>query len=303
MQVSYSWSVDSPIGRRVLAAVIVAFVASMLGQLALARPTLAAGYDAAADPNSMYSITQRIGAQAWWQAGFTGSGIDVALIDTGCTPVAGLDAPGKLVNGPDLSLESQAPNLRNLDPNGHGTFMAGLIAANDAVGAGAPDPALYRGVAPDARVLCLKVGTADGGTDVSQVIAAIDWVVQHRTDHGWNIRVLNLSYGTNSTQQALVDPLAYAAEQAWLHGIFVVAAAGNSGYQRGRGAPGLASPAADPFLMAVGATTYDANGNGDNKPRISVAPFSASASGAGDVRNPELLAPCAHLQGLRVGGS
>ena len=95
-------------------------------------------------------------------------------------------------------------------------------------------------MAPDARILSVKVGAADGGVDVTQVIAAIDWVVQHQHDNGLNIRVLNLSYGTNSTQPYTVDPLAYAAEQAWKHGIVVVAAAGNSGYQKGKGAPGLA---------------------------------------------------------------
>ena len=104
----------------------------------------------------------------------------------------------------------------------------------------------YRGVAPDARIVSLKVGVADGGTDVTQVIAAIDWVVQHRHDNGMNIRVLNLSYGTNSTQPYGVDPLAYAVEQAWKAGIVVVAAAGNSGYQTGASAQGLADPALRP---------------------------------------------------------
>ncbi len=108
--------------------------------------------------------------------------------------MAGLNAPGKVINGPDLSLESQDPSLQYLDTNGHGTFMAGLIAGNDG------QPGGYRGVAPDARIVSLKVGVADGGVDVSQVIAAIDWVVQHRNDNGMNIRVINLSYGTNSTQ-------------------------------------------------------------------------------------------------------
>ena len=77
---------------------------------------------------------------------------------------------------------------------------------------------------------------------MSRVIAAIDWVVQNRYANGMNIRVINLSYGTNSTQSYLVDPLAFAAEQAWRHIIVVVAAAGNSGYQKGSGAPGLANP-------------------------------------------------------------
>ncbi len=79
--------------------------------------------------------------------------------------------------------------------------------------------------------MSVKVGDADGGTDVGQVIAAIDWVVQHRKDNDLNIRVINLSYGTNSAQEYRVDPLAFAAEQAWKAGIVVVAAGGNSGYQ------------------------------------------------------------------------
>jgi serine protease AprX len=66
--------------------------------------------------------------------------------------------------------------------------------------------------------------------DVSQVIAAIDWVVQHKTDNGMNIRVLNLSYGTDSLQAYTIDPLAFAIEQAWKAGIFVVTATGNAGF-------------------------------------------------------------------------
>ena len=177
-----------------------------------------------------------IGAEKWWDAGYTGDGVDVAVIDTGVSPVEGLAQPGKIINGPDLSLESQAPNLAHLDTNGHGTFMAGLIAGHDSdlttPYSTAPD-SQYRGVAPDARIVNVKVGTADGGVDVSQVIAAIDWVVQHKDDNGMHIRVLNLSYGTNSSQDSLSDPLSYAAEQAWKAGIVVVAAAGNSGYQTG----------------------------------------------------------------------
>jgi serine protease AprX len=126
-------------------------------------------------------------------------------------------------------------------------------------------------------------------------------VVQHRQDNGLNIRVLNLSYGTNSTQPYTVDPLAYAAEQAWKQGIVVVAAAGNSGYQKGKGAPGLASPAYDPFLLAIGATSRNANGTNDA--RESLAVFSASGPGCGGCRNPDAVAPGAHIQGLRVPGS
>ncbi len=206
----------------------------------------------------MSNTTSWTGAAAWWQAGYTGAGVDVAVIDTGVSPVEGLASPGKVVYGPDLSLESQSDALRNLDSSGHGTFMAGLIAGRDSglqqPYAAAP-PSAYRGMAPDARIVSIKVGVADGGVDVSQVIAAIDWVVQHRYDNGMNIRVINLSYGTNSTQDATVDPLSFAAEQAWKKGIVVVAAGGNAGFQRHmNNAPALANPANDRYLLAVGST-------------------------------------------------
>ena len=252
-------------------------------------------YDPAADSYSMQNITAADGTQAWWSSGYTGKGVDVAVIDTGISPVAGLNAAGKVINGPDLSLESQNPSLQYLDTNGHGTFMAGLIAGNDG------QPGGYRGVAPDARIVSLKVGVADGGVDVSQVIAAIDWVVQHRNDKGMNIRVLNLSYGTNSAQPYQIDPLAFAVEQAWKAGIVVVAAAGNTGYQTGAGTQGLADPGYDPQILAVGGT--DTAGTAtpwDDQ----LASFSAgSSSCSGGCRGADLLAPGTHMQGLRVPGS
>ncbi|MBW8766964.1 MAG: S8 family serine peptidase, partial [Geodermatophilales bacterium] len=73
----------------------------------------------------------------------------------------------------------------------------------------------------------VKVGASDGAVDVSQVIAGIDWVVQHAGDN--HTRVINLSYGTDSMQSSMVDPLALAVENAWKHGIVVVAAGGNDG--------------------------------------------------------------------------
>ncbi len=265
----------------------------------LARPAGAAPYDPASDPYSMYNTTAYTGATTWWDAGYTGAGVDVAVIDTGVSPVPGLDGAGKVVYGPDLSLESQAPNLTNLDTNGHGTFMAGLIAGHDAAltvpYSGAPASA-YRGMAPDARIVSLKVGVADGGVDVSQVIAAIDWVVQHKNDNGLNIRVINLSYGTNSTQPRTVDPLAYAVEQAWQQGVVVVAAAGNTGYQRGNGAPGLADPAYDRYVIGVGG--YDTQGTA-SPADDHMGQYSASGCGWG-CRTPDFAAVGSHLQGLRV---
>ncbi len=259
-------------------------VRSVSANLPLQPRTVVEGYDAAADTYSMAADAALMGATHQWAAGITGRGVDVALIDTGISPVAGLSAAGKVVNGPDLSTDAAAPALRYLDAFGHGTHVAGIIAGHDAAGSG-PDP--YSGIAPGARLVNVKVGAANGAFDVTQVIAGIGWVVAHRNDNGLNIRVLNLSFGTDSTQAYTDDPLAYAAELAWRSGIVVVAAAGNSGTRLGA----LDNPATDPALIAVGA--------GDT-PAGTVAAFSSWGSGT---RNPDLIAPGVHVQGLRVPGS
>jgi serine protease AprX len=263
----------------------------------------AATYDPATDVDAMNAVTRYSGATDWWNSGYTGAGVDVAVIDTGVSPVEGLATPGKVINGPDLSIESQAPNLRYLDTYGHGTFMAGLIAGHDSAltepYADAP-ASVYRGMAPDARIVSVKVGTADGGTDVSQVIAAIDWVVQHAQDPGLNIRVLNLSYGTNSTQSYALDPLAFAAEQAWKRGIVVVVSGGNSGFQRHmNNAPALSNPAFDPLLFAVGAS----DAQGTDTLSDDVVPAFSPWPKRGATRGVDLVATGTHLQGLRVPNS
>jgi serine protease AprX len=254
------------------------------------------------DPYSMKALTEMAGVSTWWDQGYTGAGIDVALIDTGVSPVEGLATAGKIINGPDLSLESQAPNLTYLDTNGHGTFMAGLIAGKDTTLTkpykSAPATA-YRGIAPDARIINLKVGTADGGVDVTQVIAAINWVVDHKTDNGMNIRVLNLAYGTASLQSASIDPLSFAVERAWKSGIVVVAAAGNAGYIRGKGSPSIANPAYNPYVIAVGG--YDTMGTASISDDVMGAYSQGSC--AAPCKKPDFSAVGSHTQGLRVPNS
>jgi serine protease AprX len=297
--VTWRAGVGARVRRGVVATTAAALVGLAAGPIIAPGAASAATYDPSTDPYAMASVTQMIGATTWWNAGYTGKGIGVALIDSGVSPVAGLNNPGQVINGPDLSLESQAPNLTHLDTYGHGTFMAGLIAGHDTTlttpYASAPASA-YRGVAPDAHIVSLKVADADGGADVTQVIAAIDWVVQHRNDNGQNIRVINLSYGTNSTQSAGTDPLAYAAEQAWKAGIVVVVSAGNTGYQRGNNAPGLADPSYDPYVIAAGG--YDNMGTASFSDDI-VGSYSASSAGCGSCKNPDFVAMGSHLQGLR----
>ena len=240
----------------------------------------------------MLAVTTSLGARAYWEAGFDGSGVDVAIIDTGIAPVPGMTVDGKVVNGADLSFESQIDELRHLDSYGHGTHLAAIIAGRDSGAAADPyaGPDVFLGMAPGARLINVKVAGADGVVDVSQVIAAIDWVVQHRTDNGMNIRVLNLSFGTDGTQSATLDPLAHAVEVAWTEGIVVVVAAGNDGKA------GLRNPALDPLVITVGAV----DNAGTNDPSDDVVPeFSSCATSRGG-RRPDVLAPGKSILSLRV---
>jgi serine protease AprX len=221
----------------------------------------------------------------------TGADVGVAVIDSGVSPVPGLDGAGKVVHGPDLSFESQSPNLRYLDTYGHGTHMAGIIAGQDP--AAVTGTARFDGVAPGARIISLKVAAADGATDVSQVIAAIDWVVEHRDDPGLNIRVLNLSFGTDSTQSTMLDPLAFAVEQAWAKGIVVVVSAGNDGTSVHH----LTMPAADPDVIAVGAA--DTRGTDDRADDV-VADFTNRGNAE---RHVDVLAAGKSVVSLRDPGS
>jgi serine protease AprX len=242
------------------------------------------GYSSESTP--MTQVQQAIGADLLRSEGYTGKGVGVALIDTGVVPVQGLTS-GNVVNGPDFSFESQSSTLAHLDGFGHGTHMAGIIAGNDGTSGG------FTGVAPGATLLSVRVGMSDGAVDVSQVIAAIDWIVQHRNDPGLNIRVINLSYGTNSTQSYQLDPLAHAVESAWRAGIVVVVAGGNHGSQQ----PSLDDPAFDPYDIAVGAA--DLNG-GTSALLATVPSFSSRGS---STRRVDLVAPGQSIVSLRDPGS
>jgi serine protease AprX len=235
----------------------------------------------------MASIAQVVGAPAAWAAGATGQGVDVALLDTGVTPVPGLTGSNKLLYGPDLSFDSQNPHKMFVDGYGHGTARAGIIAANDEVAGG------YKGIAPDARIVSVKVGASTGASDVSQMIAGIDWVTQHAHDNGMNIRVLNLSLGTNAMQSYVLDPLAHAAEVAWRHGIVVVVSAGNDGAATNA----VADPAIDPLVLAVGAEDPVGTVATNND---TVASFSQRGTGS---RHPDLVAPGTYVYGLLSPGS
>jgi serine protease AprX len=229
------------------------------------------------EPNLAWRKTIRLGQVP---DGIDGSGVTVALIDTGVARVADL---GDRV----LARVDFTPGGNGDDAYGHGTHLAGVIAGNGAASLGK-----WRGVAPGANLVSLKVAGPDGSTDVSVVIAALQWVVVHRAEFG--IKVLNLAFGTDGVQPYALDPLNAAVERAWAAGITVVVSAGNRG-------PGtINKPGDDPYVITVGAV--DVNRTADRKDD-EVAPFSSSARTVDGFVKPDVVAPGTTIVATRDAGS
>lgn len=253
-----------------------------LGLAVLALLVPASAHAADTHTDSMARIAGGSGIEA---GAPDGRGVDVAIIDSGVVPLGGLAEPGRVVHGPDFSSERYNRRLATLDTFGHGTHVAGLIAGRDPVTG-------FAGVAPGARLVSLKVAGADGETSLAQVLAALEWVHRNRNANGLNIRVVNLALGVEDRGGYRHDVLAWAVERLWEAGIVVVAAAGNNGAQANR----LDLPAADPFVIAAGAT--DTRGTADPADDR-VADFSSRSRH----RSPDVVAPGAQMVSLRVPGS
>jgi serine protease AprX len=212
--------------------------------------------------------------------GIDGSGVTVAMIDTGVGHV--LDLGDRVIARVDFT-----PGGDGDDQYGHGTHLAGVIAGNGAASGGK-----WRGVAPGAQLVSVKVAGPDGSTDVSVVIAALQWVVTHRDQYG--IKVLNLSFGTDSLQPYAVDPLNAAVERAWAAGITVVVSSGNRG-------PGTVNkPGDDPYVITVGAVDVKATAIRQDD---EIAPFSSRGRTPDGFEKPEIVAPGTTIVATRDAGS
>ena len=224
-----------------------------------------------------------------WEAS-TGRGVGVAVVDTG---IAG-DLPDFRVSAGDPSSRVIASAITNpnattvTDRYGHGTHVAGLIAGNGAYrAAGDPQASRYAGTAPNANLINVKVSDDHGAATLLDVITGLQFVVDHRDAYG--IRVVNLSLNSTVAESSRTDPLDAAVEQAWLHGIVVVTAAGNLGTR-----PDAVSyaPANDPYAIAVGAVD-DAGTKSPADDRL--ASWSSRGVTQDGFAKPEIVAPGAHM--------
>jgi serine protease AprX len=241
-----------------------------------------------ANPSPLHAATaiypKVVGADRLWPEGIDGDGVTVAVLDTGIANVA--DLSGRVVGGVDFSGGNNPYN----DEFGHGTFVAGLIAGN-----GASSGGQYKGVAPKAKLVSVKIAGADGSSDVSHVLAGMQWIVSYRDTYG--IRVANLSLGTDSTQTYHLSPLNAAVERAWDAGIVIDVSSSNNGPGPGT----VSKPADDPLVVTVGALDDKGTpGRGDDV----MAGFSGEGPTIADgLTKPDLVAPGRSVISLRAPGS
>jgi serine protease AprX len=212
--------------------------------------------------------------------GFDGSGIGVAIIDSGVARSHPDLDPGRLVHFVDFVRYEPQP----YDGYGHGTHVAGIIAAGGSFSNGGS-----RGIAPGAHLVVLKTLDHEGRGYISDAIAAIDYAIEQRAV--FNIRVINLSVTAGVYESYRTDPLALAAARAVDAGIVVVTAAGNLGrgptgeVQHG----GVTAPGNAPWVLTVGAADYGASAGRTGEV---VAPFSSLGPSSIDhVEKPDLIAP------------
>jgi subtilisin family serine protease len=187
-----------------------------------------------------------------------GDGVTIALIDSGVRMHLDL---GNLVGCVDLRspttnpldpYESTAklagdavPCTDFTDPFGHGTHIAGIL-----IGDGTASNGLYKGIAPGAELLSIRVLDDEGMADVADVITGIDWAIENKGKH--DIDIISLSLGGPFFVPAAMDPLVQAVEAAWDADIVVVASAGNLGTY---GNFTITRPGNSPKIITAGSLT------------------------------------------------
>jgi serine protease AprX len=200
-------------------------------------------------------------------SGLDGSGVGIAVLDSGLYNAhrSFQDSNGnsRIVAEVDFTGEGIGTD----DPYGHGSHVAGIAA-----GGTRTLPATYKGIAPEARLLNLRVLNSQGKGTVSSLLGALDWVIANRA--AYNIRVVNMSLGTLAVDSYRNDPLCRAVRRLVDEGIVCVAAAGNNGKNSaGEKIYGLIhSPGNEPSAITVGASNTLAS---DARDDDSVASFSS----------------------------
>ncbi|HEV8634422.1 MAG TPA: S8 family peptidase [Chloroflexota bacterium] len=218
-----------------------------------------------------------------WKAGVVGSGVTVAVLDSGLRDhpdfLDGTGTQSRVLRKVAIATDAAGgPN----DDNGHGTFVAGVVGGQ---GWGAPETSLddnaYLGTAPNVNLVSVKVSDRYGRARVSDVIAGIEWVIDNKD--AYNIRVINLSLVSSMAESYKTSLLSAAVEMAWLKGIVVVVSAGNAGPDTM-----YYPPANDPFVIVVGAADDMGTRDVADDRRASFSSYGVTQDG---FAKPDLVAP------------
>jgi serine protease AprX len=234
--------------------------------LTVKRSSLAA---LASDPNVAYvSLDRKVWATATvtdfydqavlapyaWSKNLTGSGVGVAVIDSGIS--TGKDFTLSNGTGSRIVYNQNfvSGHKTAADLYGHGTHVAGILAGNGTNSHGSAFRKTFMGIADNVNLLNLRVLDQNGSGHDSTVILAIQKAIKLKSQY--NIRIINLSLGRPVYESSKFDPLCQAVEAAWKAGIVVVVAAGNEGRNDSAHTDGygtIAAPGDDPYVITVGA--------------------------------------------------
>jgi serine protease AprX len=226
---------------------------------------------------------KEIEADRIWATGKGGEGITVAVLDSGITPDPDLTQPTNRILTSVNFADAPGPLA---DAGGHGTHVAGTIGGNGFKSAGQ-----YVGIAPGVGLVDVRVLDKNGNGRMSSVILGVQWALSHRLQY--HIRVLNMSLGAQVPGSYRLDPLSAAVEMAWLRGLVVVVASGNSG-----GAPD--SPGADPYPITVGSIDDQGTATVSDD---AISAYSAYGTPLGSTPKPDVVAPGRRIVSLRAVGS
>lgn len=224
-----------------------------------------------------------VGADLVWEQGVTGTGVTVAVLDTGLGMLPALaknikNKPGRIVAWKDFVENSKKP----VDPNGHGSHIAGIIANSQT-----DDSGEWNGIAPGVNLAGVRVLNAEGFGTYETVILGLQWVLENQARY--NIKVVNLSMVAPVDSPYWADPLNQAVTQLWANGLTVVVAAGNSG----SGPMSITVPGNNPYVITVGAFTDNYTPDDWNDDYL--APFSGAGPTLDGFVKPDLVAPGTHM--------
>ena len=243
--------------------------------------------------------TGTVNAPVAWAQGLDGTGIGVAVIDSGVIDIPDFHGQNNRVVFSQNFVGGTSGSAN--DQYGHGSHVAGIVGGSGNKSTGSNYSYTFKGIAPNVNLIDLRVLDQNGvGTD-SQVIAAIQMAIQLKNKY--NIRVINLSLGRPVYESYKLDPLCQAVEQAWKAGIVVVVAAGNDGRDDSEGTNGygtITAPSNDPYVITIGAMkTMGTPSRADDQ----IATYSSKGPTPCDhVVKPDLVAPGNRIISLYTAG-